>query len=111
MISSDKGRGRVKKNFTNVYEAVSSAKKVSLCYLVKLTDAPVETRHKTRDAEVPRHHLAAKLDLIAPSKPPQNALPEECGMTQHVVGEVSYDCGAPTTVTVKAIMKEKCGFA
>lgn len=54
----------------------------------------------------PRHHLAAKLNLIAPSKPPQNALPKKRGMTQHVVGEVSHDCGSPATVTVKAIIKD-----
>lgn len=32
-------------------------------------------------------------------------------MTQHVVGEVLYDCGLPSAVTVEAIIKEKCGFA
>lgn len=69
------------------------------------------TRQGNDEAEAHRHHLAAKLNLIAPSKPPQNALPEERGMTQHVVGEVLYDCGSPSTVTVKAIIEEKCGFA
>lgn len=71
----------------------------------------VETRQEMHEAEVPRHHLAAKSHLIAPSKLPQNALSKKCGMTQHVVGEVLYDCGTPSTVTVKAVIKEKCGFA
>lgn len=70
-----------------------------------------ETRQENQQAEVPRHHLAAKLNLIAPSKAPQNALPKKWGMTQHVVGEVQYDSGSPSTVKIKGIITEKCRFA
>ena len=50
-----------------------------------------------------------KSNLIATLKHPQNALPKQSGKTRHVVGEVLYDSGS--TVTVEAVIKDKCGFA
>lgn len=58
---------------------------------------------RTHETPIPHHHPSAKLNLIAPSKQPQNALAKSYSLTQHVLGGVSYKCGLPSTVTVETV--------